>query len=104
MADTTIAHRTAAAPAPRVLLALCAALAVGALVLSIQLILVAALTWGSIGLFGLSPLAAWIGGGLVALAALWASWRLALSAYRLERAGLKTGAKPLAGEEPACSS
>ena len=68
--------------------ALSMAASVGVLTFTILLAAVAGLASGTIGLFGLPPLGAWIAGSLGTMAAAWVCGRLALSAYRVERAGI----------------
>lgn len=88
MAVMTIDQPLPAIRTGNVAYALSMAASVGVLTLTILLTVVAGLASGAIGLFGLPLIGAWIVGGLGALAVSWASARLALSTYRIERAGL----------------
>lgn len=88
MAVIAVDQPLPAARTGNVAYALSMAAAVGVLTFTILLSAVAGLASGAIGLFGLPPLGAWIAGSLGTMAAAWACGRLALSAYRVERAGI----------------
>lgn len=81
------------------LYAVCAAGTVATLVLTVLVVVDAALAWGTIGLWGLPVSAAIAIGGVGGLAACWAAWRIFRSAYGVERAAIDH-VLPRAGNGP----